>query len=288
MVTKFRAFQLDSPGSLFSYWKDNTYTLIEARIPKGGIEVLRADLSAHNKEKIDVLHITSWDDDHCDFDSLVQIMNNFRPGLIETPSYTPSSDTGKLCHDLIHKYDDIHQKFVNNVVQYNYTKIKSLTQAPKLGVNNVVYHSLYDVDNHNDMSQIRLFRSKGFNVLSMGDCESEEITKSMIGCGILAEELDVLILPHHGSENSSLTTDFLKFCKPTISICSSNFDNEYDHPRQSVINMLGQNGVTNYTTKTGDVIIIQETESSMVRLFNYITNNNNLDEVIQFMSKRSS
>lgn len=42
--TKFRAFQLDSEGSLFSFYSSNRYTLIEARIPKGGIEVLRSDL----------------------------------------------------------------------------------------------------------------------------------------------------------------------------------------------------------------------------------------------------
>ena len=65
-LTRFRAYQLASPGSLFSYYKKNHFTLIEARIPKGGIEVLAAELNQFGKSYIDTLHITSWDDDHCD------------------------------------------------------------------------------------------------------------------------------------------------------------------------------------------------------------------------------
>ena len=93
--SKFRAFQLNSHGSLFSYYKENQYTLIEARIPKDGIDILIADLRIHNREFIDVLHITSWDTDHCCFEELTQILNKFRPQRIEIPSYVPDSDEGR-------------------------------------------------------------------------------------------------------------------------------------------------------------------------------------------------
>lgn len=284
--TKFRAFQLDSPGSLFSYYKNNNYTLIEARLPKGGIEILRGDLKYHGKDRIDTLHITSWDDDHCDWDSLTQIMNQFRPNRIEIPGYEPKSETGKACKKLIMQYDDIHQRYINNVTIYNKETINNLTPATAWGTSTIVYRSLFEVDNSNDMSQIRLFRSLGFNVLSLGDCESLEITKNLIFKGCLLEtEVDIIILPHHGSENSMLTSEFLDFCKPTLSICSSNYDNEYSHPRQSVINLLTSKNVKSLTTKMGDVIIIKNVNED-TKVYNYISNNNKLEDIYTFKTKR--
>lgn len=284
--TKFRAFQLDSPGSLFSYYKQNDYTLVEARLPKRGIEVLKNDLQYHGKERIDTLHITSWDDDHCDWNSLTQIMNQFRPNSIQIPGYEPKSETGKACKALIMKYDNIHQRYVNNVTIFDEKTINGLANGTDWGTNNIVYKSLFNVENSNDMSQIRLFRSSGFNVLSLGDCESVDIANNLMkSATFIHNETDVIILPHHGSENSMLTPEFLDFCKPIVSICSSNYDNEYSHPRQSVINLLTSKGVKSITTKSGDIIIIKKVNED-VKVFNYISNNNNLEGVYTFKTKR--
>ncbi|MFK7050810.1 hypothetical protein FLACOL_02328 [Flavobacterium columnare] len=284
--TKFRAFQLDSPGSLFSYYKNNNYTLIEARLPKGGIEILSGDLKCHGKDRIDTLHITSWDDDHCDWDSLTQIMNQFQPNRIEIPGYEPKSETGKNCKGLIMKYDDIHQKYVNNVTIYNKETIKSLNNGTAWDTNNILYESLFDVNNSNDMSQIRLFRSLGFNVLSLGDCESEDIANNLISYAtFIKNETDIIILPHHGSENTMLTPEFLDFCKPTLSICSSNYDNEYSHPRQSVVNLLTSKNVKSLTTKMGDIVVIKEVNED-TKVYNYISNNGTLEGVYTFKTKR--
>lgn len=288
METKFRAFQLDSPGSLFSYYKKDKYTLIEARLPKGGVEVLRDDLKIHKKEKIDCLHITSWDDDHCDMDSLTQIMNQFRPSLIEIPGYEPKSDTGKACKRVIMKYDDIHQRYVNNVTIYNQETIKNLSPASAWGSGDVVYPSLFNVDNSNDMSQIRLFRSSGFNVLSLGDCESIDITNNLMRYAtFIRDETDVIILPHHGSENSMLTPEFLDYCKPNLTICSSNHDNEYSHPRPKVVQMLANRNIKNITTKNGDVIIYKHINED-VKVIDLISNNIEIRENYKFKSKRQN
>ena len=118
-LSKFRAYQLDSPGSLFSYYKNNVYTLIEARIPKGGIQVLINDMSYHEKDRIDTLHITSWDTDHCTFNDLVSIINHLRPQTIEIPEYETDTNEGKLCRSLILRYDDIHERYVQNVKVIN-------------------------------------------------------------------------------------------------------------------------------------------------------------------------
>jgi len=279
MVSYFRAFQLDSKGSLFAFWKNNTYTLIEARLPKDGIDVLATDISQFDKEKIDILHITSWDVDHCNIDDLTQILNHFRPDRIEVPSYEPDTDTGKSCKRLITKYDYIHQKSVYNVTTYDKTTIDNLPSAQAWETTDVVYHSQYDVENHNDMSQIRFFRSAGFNVLSLGDCESEEITEYLMNSAhFIKNEVDILILPHHGSDHSMITGEFLDFCKPTLAVCSSNYDNQHDHPHQPVRNLLNNKGIKLMTTKRGDVIVNQNYTNQQVVAHNLISNNQAVEE----------
>lgn len=285
--TKFRAFQLDSPGSLFSYYKPNSYTLIEARLPKEGIDVLRKDLTECGKTTIDSLHITSWDDDHCEINALIQIMNHFRPARIEIPSYDPETDIGKSCLNLIKNYDKIHEKYVLNVIKYDKDTISNLSPGSALGESTIVYHSLYNSSNKNDMSQIRLFRSKGFNVLSLGDCESEEITKYLLKQPFIGTEVDILILPHHGSENSVLNSDLMDFIKPSLTICSSNYDNEYSHPRPSVTQLIASRNVKCLTTKRGDVIVTKDSNSNNYNAYNLVSNNQELEEVLSYSTKRS-
>lgn len=284
--TKFRAFQLDSEGSLFSYYSNNRYILIEARVPKGGIEVLRADLLMHSKDTINLLHITSWDTDHCNYNDLVAILNEFRPARIEVPSYDPESVEGKLCQRVIMGYDKIHEKYVPNVVVVSEQYIRGLSNAGSFGTNNVIYRSSYDGANKNDMSLIKLFRSEGFSVLSVGDCESKDIADRLMECSILKTEVDVLILPHHGANNGFLSGKFLDRVKPQLAICSSNYDNQYEHPRPEICQMLHERGIRMMTTKTGDVFVYQKQLDAQVTAANIKGNNTILGATAVFTSKR--
>lgn len=286
METKFRAFQLDSEGSLFSYYKPNLYYLIEARLPKGGLNVLKKDLEFHKKSQVDVLHITSWDVDHCNYDDLLQILNHLKPNIIEIPSYLPDSDTGKLCRNTLIGYDDIHQHYTPNVQVMSKDFISKLDNAPARGSNNVVYHSLYDSQNKNDMSLIKLFRSGGFNVLSLGDCESQEIANYLLSAGFITTEVDVLILPHHGADNGFITGEFLDRVSPRIAICSSNTGNQYEHPKANIRALLNARGIPLMTTKRGDVIVIHENNTTQSRALNLISNNDDKVPDTFFTPKR--
>ncbi len=285
-LSKFRAFQLDSPGSLFSFYKMNTYTLIEARLPKGGIRVLLDDLAHHNKNRIDTLHITSWDADHCTYDDLVQILNHLRPNLIEIPSYETETQDGILCKNLILAYDDIHQKYVNNVQIINKDYISKLENGTAKGTTDIVYPSLFDSTNKNDMSLIRLFRSNGFNVLSLGDCESSSIAETLMKRSFIQSEVDVLILAHHGAANGFTTADFIKTVKPKIAVCSSNHGNMYDHPKQEIRQLLYDNDVRLMTTKTGDVIVYQQEGYIYATAVNLISDNEVESSRFKFHPKR--
>jgi competence protein ComEC len=288
IITKFRAFQLDSDGSLFSHYKDDAYTLIEARLPKGGIEALEEDLQIHGKSRVDVLHITSWDNDHCNYESLIEILNKLRPDRIEVPGYEPESETGKLCRNTLVGYDRIHQERVINVIEVDAAFIQSLPSAERNTTSRILYEPDYDSPKKNDWSLIMLFRTLGFNTLSIGDCESVEVSNRLARCVHITEEMDVLILPHHGADNGFITGSFLDASKPKIAICSSNNGNQYDHPRQNIRNLLSARSIPLMTTKRGDVIVVHFEGQNYAVAYSYQGNNYEVQSEESFIPKRYS
>lgn len=254
----FRAFKLDTPGSLCSMFQDNKYTLIEARLPNGGIVELVNDLRIHGKEQIDTLHITSFDVDHCDMIELGQILNTLRPARIEIPGYEPDSEEGKSCRKLLLKYDDIHQRYVHNTIQITPSYIATLPNATSWSSSNVLFWTDPAAPSKNDRSLIEFFRSTSFSVLSLGDCEACEIAGRLMRSAILQKEVDVMILPHHGAANGFITDEFLKALNPQVAVATSNRGNEYDHPRPEIRALLASNGIPLMTSKDGDVFVIHE------------------------------
>lgn len=258
LQAKFRAFKLDTPGSLCSVYKDGTYTLIEARLPIGGIDTLLEDLKFHSKDRLDVLHITSWDVDHCDQIELGQILNKLRPNRIEVPGYEPDSEEGKSCRRILLHYDDIHQRRVHNTIEITPSYLSTLQSATPWGSENVFFPTDPNAPNKNDRSLIKLFRSASFSVLSLGDCESEEIGRQLMRSEIFQKEVDVLILPHHGADNGFITDEFLKTINPQVAVATSNRGNEYDHPRPEIRALLASNGIPLMTSKDGDDYVYHE------------------------------
>jgi competence protein ComEC len=82
----------------------------------------------------------------------------------------------------------------------------------------------------------------------------------------LAAEVDVLILPHHGADNGFTNEDLLRHLNPAVAVCSSNYDNQYDHPRDSVRSLLYGLDIPLFTTKTGDCVIEGYTTGEFVVL----------------------
>jgi competence protein ComEC len=286
METRFRAYQLDSEGSLFSHFKPNYFTLIEARIPKAGIQEIQKELAIFGKTKIDCLHITSWDIDHCKYDDLIQILNVFRPGLIEIPFYEPESDEGKLCKNTIEGYELVHDKYKPNVHAWTKTWFDGLSSATPKGTGNVVYRPDFESQKSNDKSLMQIIRSGGFNVVSLGDVESVEIAKRLLKCEVFRNEIDVLILPHHGADNGFLTADLLDEIKPKLAICSSNHGNQYGHPKQTIRSLLSNRNIPLLTTKEGDIIIEHSKGGVHSRAWNFVTNNTGLQGMQKFVPKR--
>ena len=108
--TRFRAYQLKTVGSSMSISVNNHFTLIEARYNDDNKEHIKWELNNLGISHIDVLHITSWDKDHCNLSELQSILKELRPQEIEHPNYKPHTETGEKCYNLIRTYCEANNK----------------------------------------------------------------------------------------------------------------------------------------------------------------------------------
>lgn len=280
--TRFRAYQLGEIGSSFSYTVDNHITLIEARYNDVNKENVISEVLLTGKDKIDCLHITSWDEDHCNSDELSVILRSLQPSRIEYPGYKPDTDCGKESEKLIKKYFEQHKNTTLRCYTPDY--LKGLSSGKELEYNDIIYNPITIVDNHNDNSVVKLFRHGRFTVLSLGDCEDSAIAQRIMACKIASIEVDVLLLAHHGADNGFTTKEFIDKIAPRVAICSSNYDNEFEHPRKEIRDILYEGEVPLFTTKTGDVIISCQS-GTKATVSNFIGNNEVLSSKKTFETK---
>lgn len=257
--TRFRAYHLGTSGSSFSYFADGRFTMIEGRLTDDSRPQVEREMEICGVDEAASLHITSWDSDHSNKHELPELLNLIRPRRIECPGYDPIKDYGhgEDCLAMIAEYRSRRRNtgFVPVIQHITPAYIEGLDHASALAFNNMFYNPYHIVQNANDNSTVKLFREGSFNVLSLGDVEDSLIGARLRRCRILTSETDVMILAHHGADNGFTTKKFLRHVDPAVAICSSNYDNMYDHPRQEIRDLLYEEDIDLKTTKTGDVII---------------------------------
>ena len=107
-ITRFRAYQLGVKGASFSLAVDDDFTLIEARLKDSNRANVFKEMRIAGAKSISLLHITSWDVDHCNPDELCDILCYLKPQRIQYPGYQPDSDGGRDSLKMINDY--LHQK----------------------------------------------------------------------------------------------------------------------------------------------------------------------------------
>ncbi len=291
VVTRFRAYQLGVNGSSFSYFASNHFTLNEGMALESNRAQLLEELRLCGKSTIDTLHITSWDQDHCSEAGLEWILKNLPPNRIEAPGYEPHTDCGEACKKMIGEY---RTKWVSKgrsvaVQRIDPPYIKSLEAAQPLGYADIVYHPKQFYPDPNDNSTVKFFRRGAFNVLSLGDVMDPSIGSLLRACRTLCREVDIMILAHHGADNGFTTKKLLETLRPTIAICSSDYGNKFDHPRQEIRDLLREQRIPLFTTKTGDVVIETIGGHTMdYRVTNMSGNNGDVSSIGTFRSRKSA
>jgi len=286
-ITRFRAYQLGSAGSSFSYYDGSHFTLIEARLTDVNRPRVKEEMKACGITTISCLHITSWDSDHCAQADIEEILKTWTPAKIEYPGYEPHSDTGKGCLKIIQAYKTRQQQ--KKVIKVDPPYIDSLDKSTSWGYKNILYWPK-KIDNKclNNNSTVKFFRTGSFNVLSLGDLESAEIASYFKIRKTLNNETDIMILAHHGANNGFTTKNLLKRINPRVTLCSSSFDNNFEHPKEEIRNLLYELQIPVFTTKTGDIIIESvEPHTKKYSVCNLISNSTKVSIKKEFVSRKS-
>lgn len=287
-ITRFRAYQLNNAGSSFSYFNGEKFTLIEARYNEANESSIKQEMKLAGVGGVHDLHITSWDQDHCSPSQLEKILEKLSPLRIEYPGYSPHTDSGKESLKIIRAYESKSQG-KRKVIQVSPEYIFSLDPAETYGYRDTLHHPKYIDDNcSNNNSTIKHFRSGSFNVLSLGDVECNNIAAGLRRQRTINEEVDVMLLAHHGADNGFTTSAFIKTVRPRIAIASSNFANQFEHPKQEIRDLLYKHEVKLFTTKTGDVVIFSIGDHvGHYRLVNLKAGSTEVSSSYDFYSKKS-
>jgi competence protein ComEC len=291
IITRFRAYQLGSAGSSFSYFANGRFTLIEARLNDTNARSVTQEMANCGVETAHCLHITSWDSDHCSASELPVVLQTALPAKIECPGYDPASDNGRDSRTIIERYVS-QKRNSNRQVELRYITpeyIAGLDAAEQLAFRDVLYNPRWlDENSANNNSTAKLFREGSFNVLSLGDLESHDISSRLRRDKYLGREVDVMILAHHGADNGFTNKRFLQHIEPQLAICSSNYDNQYEHPSQDLRELLHDHGIRLMTTKTGDIIAKSIGDhTGMFRAINLRAGSTEVSSQCDFKSKKA-
>jgi competence protein ComEC len=291
IVTRFRAYQLGSAGSSFSYFAGGHFTIMEARLTELNRPQLEFEMKLCGVSSADILHITSWDADHCATSELEALLALTTPSRIECPGYDPHCDHAERAAAIIVAYEKSRRQSNRIVAVECITPgyIAGLSFADRLAFTDIFYHpQQIDPQNNNDNSTVKFLRRGAFNVLSLGDVESVNLSAQLRRQKFLGLETDVIILAHHGADNGFTNKKFLRHVEPLLAICSSNFDNQHDHPDEAIRDLLYELGIRLMTTKTGDVLVHSIGDhTGSYRAVNFKSNSTEISSTINFRAKKA-
>ena len=110
IATRFRAYQLGSAGSSFSYFANGHFTMMEGRLTEQSRPSVVREMELCGVTSADTLHVTSWDADHCAASELEELLALISPDHIECPGYDPHCDHAENAASIIEAYRDSHRK----------------------------------------------------------------------------------------------------------------------------------------------------------------------------------
>lgn len=288
VLTRFRAYQLGCAGASYSYFAGGHFTLIEAMATEFNKRQILEEMEICGKKTIDTLHITGWDNDHCNVSGLTWILENLSPRRIEYPGYDHDTDCAESCKLMIMDYVRAQRARAVQAQRVDPPYINGLKSHEGAGYTDIYYHPKEMQSNSNDNSTIKFFRKGSFNVLSLGDVQCPNISSMIRRAARVKAETDVLILAHHGADNGFTTKKFLEEVKPSIAICSSNRINHHGHPSQEICDLLHEQRIPIYTTKSGDIIIESiRGHNEHYQLTNLISKSTKASSVENFIARKT-
>ncbi len=187
---------------------------------------------------IDLVIVTHYHEDH--IAGLIQVLEQYQVGRI----ILPQSDYQSPVRDVMLGFID--KKQISNTTYEKQDLIKS---------GGAELRCLWQESNTTDPNEgayIFLLNMNQFKYLLTSDVEFTNFSQKMLTSEI--GDIDLIKVPHQGSKNS-LNQIVLDTIKPELAIISVG-KNNYGHPNQDMIDLLGKNNILVYRTdKDGDIMI---------------------------------
>lgn len=145
-------------------------------------------------------------------------------------------------------FEEILKELENKKLKYEVPEIDS-----KFKLGDAKFQTIYLDNNEDDLNNSSIVLKltyKNISYLFMADAEKSVESK------ILDKDIksDVLKVAHHGTKYAT-TSEFLNAVKPTYSVISVGKNNDYDLPKQEILNRLRNKGIKVYRTDTKGTII---------------------------------
>lgn len=164
-------------------------------------------LTKHGITNIDGVFISHWDEDH--YSGLKEIINSH----IKIKKIFASSDN-----------EEINQE-ISIMKKGNMLKL-----SEQFSINVLWPDENYSEGSNNNSSLVMLLKFNNYKILLTGDIE-KEVENTLFND---IENVDILVVPHHGS-NTSSNVSFVKNTSPNIAVISYG-RNSYGMPSEEVIN----------------------------------------------------
>lgn len=227
-------------------YKEHTI-LIDAGNKEDGEKIVNG-LKSLNIDKIDYVFGTHAHEDH--IGGMSYIIDSFEIGKFYLPIDSTNSNAYylRLLKSLENKGITVSKAGVGDVINIEDVSCEVMC------ANNL------DPENINLSSIVLELAFKEQKFLFMADAEYEnEMSRNW-------EDIDVLKVGHHGS-NTSSSKEFLEQTLPEVAIISVGKNNDYEFPKQRIIDRLEENAIIYRTDKDGTIQIISDgTEYQIIKI----------------------
>lgn len=198
--------------------------------------------------KIDVLILSHANLDH--YGGFFEIIEKYQPRVF---IYNGINSTSEIFQNLLGL---IKEKGVTVISLKTGDKIKIGDNymdilSPLEGIN-------FSEKKLNDSSLVIKININNLKTLLLGDIEYSFLEKIKGGW-----EADILKVSHHGSKNGT-NSNLLELIKPKIALIGVGLDNSYNHPADTVINLLNDFGIKIFRTDQDGSISIKFGEELII------------------------
>ena len=187
-------------------------------------------LYSHGRNQIDLLTLSHFDEDH---------VNGVRELMLQIPVKEIMYCGNSITKEQLPIFEEI-----KNQAELHGTRITIVNRTNDISLNSLRLRVFASEGGGDNDGLIVFLQSGSYKLLIMGDADFDAEKRVMNQT--LVQEIDCLVVGHHGSKYST-SSSFLERISPDTAIISSGY-NSYGHPSQEVIDRLTEKNVVIYRT----------------------------------------